>query len=259
MINFFKKNGILFLIIAIAFMYSTFPYSAYAAITLINHAAAGGTANTVTTGAIDTTGANLIVIGVTFDTTAARTISDNKGNTWTPLTNTTSSSAGAQLYYAINPTVGSGHTFSNTGSSNFSSIFVEAFSGVATGGFDQQNGSTNSATTIQPGSVTPGQDNEVVVTFLGFNSAGTPVSINGGFTQSDTAINFSSGAHYGAGMAYLIQTTATAANPTWTRTNTQTNSTRIATFKASAPIINSALSTFTVNAPLIIRSQTIIK
>jgi hypothetical protein len=52
-----------------------------------------------------------------------------------------------RLYYAANPTVGSGHTFSYTGASNFSSIFVAAFSGVATSSpFDKENGATSSAT-----------------------------------------------------------------------------------------------------------------
>jgi hypothetical protein len=226
------------------------PTSTRAAAALVSSQCAGGTQNTVTTAAIDTTGANLLVIAVTFDTTATQTISDSKGNTWNALTRTTNTSSGAVLYWSTPTSVGSSHTFSNTGTSNFSSICVMAFSGAAASTpFDQENGATNSSTTLQPGSITPSQNNEIVVTGFGFNQAGTPVSINSSFTQPTAAIEFSSGAHYGLGMAYIIQTTATAVNPTWTRTNTQTNAARIASFKSAA------VAAATVKVPDIIVSS----
>ena len=206
------------------------------AYSFIVSAGAGGTASTVTTGAVTTTGANLIVIGVTFDTTAARIISDSKSNTWTPLTATTSLSAGAQLYYCYAPTVGTSHTFSNTGTNNYSTLFMMAFSGALTSPFDVENGATGSTgTTLATGSVTPSVDNELLVTFFGFNLAGTPISIDNSFNQDTAAVDFSAANHYGGGMAYKVQTTATAVNPTWTRTNSGLiMSARIATFKAAA-------------------------
>lgn len=254
------KNKIIpILVICLLVVSVSFPRRADAAFALVAHAAAGGTQNTVTTTGVDTTGANLLIVCVSFDTTSTQTISDSKSNTWTALTKTTSSSAGAVCYYSKNPTVGASHTFSNTGASNFSSIFMEAFSGADTSSpFDQENGATNSSTTLQPGSVTPSQNNEVIVTFLGFNTAGTPISIDGGFTQSDTAVDFSSGNHYGGAMAYLIQTSATAANPTWTRTNTQTNSARIATFKAAAAT-TAGKSIFTTKGSMVVKGGMIVK
>jgi YD repeat-containing protein len=82
---------------------------------LIASAAALGSSNSVTTAAINTTGANFLVIALSYSTGATPTLSDNKGNTWTPLT--TSAVTGTvteRLYYASNAVVGSGHTFSNT-------------------------------------------------------------------------------------------------------------------------------------------------
>jgi hypothetical protein len=138
------------------------------------------------------------------------------------------------MYYAANPTVGTGHTFTNSGAFNYSSICAAAFSGVkTTSPFDQQNGAGASSTTLATGSVTPSENNELVVTHLSFSGAGLPTSINGGFTETND-VEFGSGNNYGSTMAYLVQTTATAANPTWTRTNSSPMSARIATFKASA-------------------------
>lgn len=205
----------------------------------VTSAAAGGTASAAVTAGVDTTGANLIILGVSFDTTNPRTISDSKSNVWTPLTATTTADAGAQLYYSFAPTVGLLHTFSNTGSNNFSSIFMMAFSGAVTSPFDQQNGASNAtALTLQPGSVTPTQDNELIISHLSFNGAGTPISINASFTQPTAAVNFLSANHYGAAMGYLIQTSAAAVNPTWTRTNADNNAARIATFKTPTVVNN---------------------
>lgn len=205
------------------------------AIALVASTSATGTDSSVTTGSIDTTGATLLVICIAVDGGATPTISDSKSNTWTALTASTQT-VKTILYYVANPTVGTGHTFSNTGAFNFCSLFVQSFSGVTTTSpFDQQNGSTGTGSaTLVVGSVTPSENNEVVVVGLGFNESGTPISINGGFTETSEQ-NFGSGNNYGGAMAYLIQTTAAAAAPTWTRgANVGAMASRSATFKAAA-------------------------
>jgi len=207
------------------------------AIAYITGTSAGGTASSCTTSGIDTTGANFIVLAIGYQQGSTPSISDNKSNTWNALT--ISSTAGAQacrIYYAINPTVGSGHTFSNGGTNNYSTVSVLAFSGVDTSApFDQQNGANNNSATIQTGSVTPTQNNEVCIAAVAWNLNRTtePPTINSSFTGVQ-GTTFSSGNHYGGAIAYLIQTTATATNPTWNFTNAWTNSARIATFKAAA-------------------------
>jgi hypothetical protein len=87
-----------------------------------------------TTAALDTSGANLLILSVswyTINTANPSTISDSKGNTWTALTrrNSPSGHFAHRLWYATNPTVGTGHTFTVTASADqYPAILVYAFS-----------------------------------------------------------------------------------------------------------------------------------
>jgi len=213
--------------------------------TLITSIAAGGTPNTVTTASVDTTGANFIIISVAYDMNATPTISDSKSNTWTPLTvSSVTGSMANRLYYSQNPTVGSGHTFSNTGANNYSSVCVVAFSGVSGSSFDKENGATSTASTIQPGSVTPSVDNELLITGLGWNSTRTtyPPTLNSSFTVA-TSSNFLSSNHYGCSIGYFVQTPAAAINPTWSLGSAGSEASRIATFRPATTTGGSTLTT----------------
>lgn len=207
---------------------------------LVANTIKGGTDSSVTTDAIDTTGASLIVVSIARDTNSNQlNFSDSKSNTWNLFAYAVQGSTSSLLYWTRATSVGSGHTFSNTGAFNFSTLAVAAFSGNAPFIItDQKSSAGASSTTILPGSITPTQDNELVVTSLAFSGAGTPVSINGGFTETNE-IDFNSGIYYGNALAYLIQTSAAAANPTWTRTNSSPLASTIASFKLS-PEINTA-------------------
>jgi hypothetical protein len=196
-----------------------------------------------TTSSLDTTGANLIVVLVSDYLPSSTTLSDSRSNTWTPLTaKNGSSQSRLQLYYCYAPTTDAAHTFtvSNSGGS-YPAISVLALSGAANSPFDVENGgSTGSASSLQPGSVTPSVDNEIVITGLGGVTQGT-MSINSGFTISDQfAYN---GSAFGSSLAYLVQTTATAENPTWSWNGGANEATAvIATFKSSgAPPPSSGL------------------
>lgn len=174
-----------------------------------------------TTSGINTTGATLLVANITaWDAAPLSYITDSNNNTWVPfptyLGNFTAQTQ--QMFYAINPVVGSGHTFT-IGAGTQGSLEVGAFSGV-TGvlPFDKSAPSsttgTTSASSIQPGSLTPTNANSLIVSAVSFQNNGTQVSsINSGFTITDT--NASASGLIGGSMAYLIQTTATAVNPTW--------------------------------------------
>lgn len=194
---------------------------------------AGGTTATTTTTAIDTSGANLIVVGVSHQTGTGPTITDSASNTWTALTESNiASGVGAKMYYCYAPTTSSSHTFTD-GSGGSATVGVLAVSGATSSPFDLETGATSTATTtVQTGSITPSLANELLVTMFGFNAAGTPTSINSSFTKIGE-VDFLSGNHYGGAMGYLVQTTAAAVNPTWTRTNSQSQATRIASFKSS--------------------------
>lgn len=187
-----------------------------------------------TTGAVDTTGASLLIIHVA-SFAAVDSVSDSKGNTWTPLTSHGgANSRHTRFWYAANPTVGSGHTFTVSGTLIFPHIAVAAFSGAATTSpFDQENGATSAdATTLATGSVTPGEDNELLVSGCCGAMTSSP-TINSGFTVTDDA-PFGSGNNMQGGLAYLVQTSAAAVNPTWNFNNTGGVGASIATFKVAA-------------------------
>ena len=124
-------------------------------------------------GAIDTTGATLLVLALDdYPGVTGEAISDSKGNSWTPLTASTSGAIRVRLWYSFPTTTGSGHTFTVTGTDIFGSCAVQPFSGGGTHAFDQQNGTTSaSGTSISPGSVTPGTDNQLVGVGVGCESS----------------------------------------------------------------------------------------
>jgi hypothetical protein len=175
--------------------------------------------NVVTTGAQNSTGADLIVIlagNYNGGLGSTVTLTDSKGNTWTPLTKRTGGAQDGQLFYCANPTVGTGHTFTLTsvGGSGFPFIGVLAVTGANAIPFDVENGSGGTGTSSrQPGSITPAQDNSLVVAGINAGAGIDPVTVDGGFAAS--ASGYDGANHLGGGIGYLIQTTAAAANPTW--------------------------------------------
>lgn len=189
---------------------------AYALVT--NGAAASSDGNSATTGSLNTTGADLIVVGACSFQGVAVSVSDSKSNTpWNARTiYAVSGDPSVQLFYFQAPTVGTGHTFTVTTSGGFPSVFAAAFSGSTSTPYDVENGSTSgvAVTSKQPGSITPNQDNSLIVSLV----APSPYASNGAIDSSFTITNHvSNGANnYGGAMAYLIQGTAAAVNPTWT-------------------------------------------
>lgn len=211
--------------------------SSYMTIAHIASTSAGSTGGTtVTTSAIDTTGADFLVVAVSYygsTSNADPALSDSKGNTWTALTarELGFNNAAAKIFYCKPTSVGSGHTFTADRTNTYPTISVSAFSGVkATSPFDQESGtSTNSASTsYQPGSITPSEDGCLLVT--GICSDGTSHSVNSSFNA--TATDVLSSNHMGGGIAYKVQTTAGAENPTWSWTGSTWRAAAMASFKA---------------------------
>ena len=200
--------------------------------------AASDPANTAVTPAIDTTGADLIVVfGASIFGYA--TLTDSESNTWTSLTG--QNHIGfyfGRIYYCVTPITSATHTFTYATTSFFPSLCVQAWSGVAASPFDQENGATYGQFPDQPvvpGSVTPSEDDELLVTGLSWGNAGadTVIGINSGFTVSDDE-QMLTGQNGGAAMAYKVQTSAGAENPEWSSTQNISNiTTAIATFKAA--------------------------
>ncbi len=209
------------------------------AIALVTHASlATPGANSAVTGTCDTTGSNLLVVAVSSYALNARpAVSDSKGNTWTELTAYTNPAVDVtrhQLWYCIPSSVGGSHTFTATGTGSFCGICAAAFSGAKSSSpFDAQNGNgSNGATSLATGSVTPSEDNEVLVAGVNVNGAGT-IAIDLSFTIADSN-GYSAGVNFSCAIAYLIQTTAAAKNPTWSQSGASAAMAgAIATFKAA--------------------------
>lgn len=78
---------------------------------------------------------------------------------------------------------------------------------------DQEAGTFNN--TVQPGSITPSEDNELVVSGWAWTTTGVTVTSVTGMTLVN---QLDAGAPPGAAGAYVIQTVASAINPTWNYT-----------------------------------------
>jgi hypothetical protein len=197
----------------------------------VAHTGKGGTANGVTSDAIDTTAANFIAICVAGYGT--QTISDSRTNTWTALTQRTGGfGAYTRIYYCHSPTTDASHTFAVAGTGVYPSIFVLAFSGVASSPFDTESGAgTSTWTTLQPGVVTPSQANSLAIISLYGASFGSSPTINGGYTVSDYTPG-SGGNSYAGAAAWQVLTAASSQNPTWTAPSSQgEGATALAIFK----------------------------
>ena len=193
------------------------------AIALVQSVWKGSTGGaTVTTDAADFTGCDLIVVGHTsFSPNTENTLSDSQGNTWTALTVQQSDAVRFHLYYAAAPSVSSTQTFSlSSVTSSFPALAVVGFSGTHASPFDVSNGAVDNTgdNSMQPGSVTPSQNDSLVVTGIGCGTSTVP-TMDGGFTVEEASATVG-GNHFGIGLAYLIQTSAAAANPTWSYTAT---------------------------------------
>ena len=196
---------------------------------------AAGT-NGGTTDAINTTDADLLIVIVhAWQPTPAP--SDNKGNSFTRLTNYRSGNFGSvEISYSKPTTVGSGHTFTAINNNSFLAITAMAFSGSkATSPFDVENGNatTSTVTSRQPGSITPSENNELIISGIAWNgTGGGSPSIDSGMTIAQS-LQGSSGQMGGAG-AYLFQSVAAAINPTWSWTPASEVGVAIASFKGAA-------------------------
>lgn len=186
-----------------------------------------------TSASIDTTGATiLIVYQVTFNLSISAFLgSDSKSNTWTACgAEAVINNSHGRIFYAKNPTVGTGHTIT-TGGSGFPTSFMAAYSGADTANpCDQNNTATGTGvSTLTLPNTTPSTDGQLVITGVSDNIGFTP-TISAGFTVIDTQ---PSSSNEGQGWAYQIQTTATTVNPQWNAQSGGDLAGSIATFKAS--------------------------
>lgn len=180
---------------------------------LVSHVSAGATGDTLT-GNIVTTGSKLLVASLHGNLANVTSFVDFFSNTWVPLTKRDSLSANSlQMYYCLNPIVGSGHWFKANGAGSFVDVCVSAWSGAKSSGvLFAETGGSNDAT--QPGSITPPVPGCLIIACDCWTSNAGPEVANSGFGIVEAQV-FSGGSHYGGCMWSLIQNPAAAVNPTF--------------------------------------------
>lgn len=206
------------------------------AIALVN-SASGADADGLSVGPVDLAGSSLIVLAYVFYIAGTLTTPPNDGvNSYTNLRSEfPPDDSVVRIYYAENPTVSSPLTFTTSGSGIFNALIVAGFSGVKTSSpIDQHDGAIlgSPSTSIQPGSVTPTEDNELIVAQLGYGDPIADLAINSGFS-TPIHFPFESGVNFGVSFSYLVQTSLGAVNPqfSWSGVGSDAG-TNIATFKA---------------------------
>lgn len=215
-----------------------------------------GSTSPRTTSAIDTSGANILfVIATSIVSGSVLVITDSKSNTWTALTEySTSGNSRTRIYYAINPNVGSGHTVTLTSAADiFACAWFVAFSGSAATPFDSENGSTGSGQ-IFTNPVTPSENDELIITGFGTLSGTTP-TVSDGVTLFTGATGLNGGNWYGGAAGYKIQTTAASINPQWSPSDD--NSRVIACFKMGTgptPVTKTAADAIAFSDSLLVTS-----
>jgi hypothetical protein len=189
----------------------------------------------LTTPAITTTGATLIVRIISdYETTADLALTDSVTgctptgspstcNTFTCLTKySVSNSSAVMVCYVLAPTVGVNHVFHSaetSGSTAYQSETVMAFSGATSYDTGKLSGnSASGATTLAAGSLTPSASNSLIVAGISSSLAGGTFTIDSSFiTDSGYQTAGGSGTNFGVSGSYLIQSGGpSAVNPTWT-------------------------------------------
>lgn len=190
-------------------------------------ASPNGGAQTITTSAINTSGANLLV-AITGGATSTNTLKDSKGNVWTAVNPIlfTGNSAIVNIWYASPGTsqVGSGHTFTaSTIGTIYWALLVMSFSGASSSPYDfaQTTGTQSSGTSISLPSLTPSTSGALIVTAACLNNTSstsgitTPTGFNSGPSVPGAPV-----ANYVTNSAYTIQTSTTASAPIWNWSST---------------------------------------
>lgn len=210
------------------------------AIALLNRTATGTTdLNNITSASIDTTGASLLVVVVSA--TASITPTDSQGNTWTLAVEGTVSGRYVDIWYCANPTTNAAHTFSAASSFKTPAIAAYAFSGTLTSGvldLTSHHDSGSSQTSWAAGSapVTPSQDGSLL--FAALNTA--PVSSTPAIDSGYSALGYYSPSvtSQNMGTGYLVQTTASGSNPTFSWSGSVDACGAVAVFKAAVAAFN---------------------
>jgi hypothetical protein len=211
------------------------PFEASATISLVSSSyGSQNNGSTVTSGAINTTGATLIV--VTCESNVAPTGVSNTGtaDSWNLLTTYGGSNAYTVIAYAYAPATNTSQTFTCAiGSSDKGYMTVMAWSGTLTTSAVLQT--STGSTTVTPGSITPTVAGELFISSLSTrNSTSCPtITPPGSFTEvlAGGGCPNAGGNYNPADAAYYVNSGSGAVNPTWSITGSpSSNASSMAAF-----------------------------
>lgn len=194
--------------------------SAFATWTVGNHGGAYGVGSPGSL-SLDTTGSAVVLMETIHGSTCTATPADghNSNAVWVLIGTVTTPVFGdeADLYIIGGAGFQTGaYTYTTTGTCTSSTLIVFGLNNATTTTADSIVDSVTasntgaSGTSLQGGSITPTANNSIVVSFAAID--GASITVNGGFTAE--VINAGAG-NYAGGVAVLVQTNSTPANPTW--------------------------------------------
>lgn len=223
----------------------------------VSHGGAGGISIVITSSAtgapsgvtvpssssVDTTGANKIVFGVATSSAAGSiSMTDSKGNTYVLLSTfpyTVPGDVQVRMYCADVSTgaftVGSGHTFTFSGTASFASAGMIAFGGTDnTSCGDQQNGTfiNSSVTAISTGNITPTTAGSAWVSVASATGSAIGNTATATFgTSTGLMLAGVSGTAYPIWMSYKLNAGTSAQQETWAWASAGATAAGIVSFK----------------------------
>lgn len=205
---------------------------------IVSHYQGSADANPFTTSALDTTaggGATAIFVAISdYGGNPASTLTDSESNSYgSPITvELLAGNVRLQTWAIANPATDASHTFI-IASSYAPSIAVLVLLGTALASVVDQFSDAQSLgnSTVQPGSITPSQAGAIVVTT--YASAFVYDSVSAPFSPVDGSVAVSA-EHMALALAFEIQTTPTARNPTWASSSAGNHMVSIVSLKAPA-------------------------
>jgi hypothetical protein len=184
----------------------------------------GVSGNGSSTTAINLTGATLIVLVEADDSASLTTPTDSSSNTWTGLGVFHDSGPNYynEIFYCYPCTVSSSQTFTAHGSTPRLVMIAASGTLTASSPIDGSGagGSDLFGTTCQPGSQTPSATGELLVSSLALGTNAATASVNDSLSILNTTAG--TGTYPQTYLGYLIDSSSSAINPTWTASSSFT-------------------------------------
>ena len=161
-----------------------------------------------------------IVVAIVDSQGTVTTLTDSSSNAYgaPAITGSLAGVSQVKAWVLLNPVTSTATQFIvDNGLSSAPALGVLFLTGTATASAVDQSTSATSTTslTVQPGSITPGEANEILITVVGSNQTLASTAIEAPFVQDGTLPV--SGNNWALGLGYEIQAPGpTARNPTWT-------------------------------------------